>query len=77
MEVNNEVIEEINGKLSWIIQHERKHLLNENDSLLHLIDDDILNFLVNHWYTCREPQLFFNENGVEIDEYLNIEEYRF
>jgi hypothetical protein len=77
MEANKNLMEEINNKLSWIIQHEHKHLLNENDSLLHLIDDDILNFLVNHWYTCRERQLFFNENGVEIDEHLNVEEYTF
>lgn len=77
MKNNEYVIKDINSKLSWIIQHEHHHLEDENESVLCFLDDDILNFLVNYWYTCREKQIFQNEHGIEIDEYLNIEEYKF
>jgi hypothetical protein len=69
------LINKISKDLNWLIQFEAEKLLNENDSALHFIPDDVLNVLVNHWYTCREKSIFMNEQGVEVDEYLSIEDY--
>jgi len=50
---------------------------NINDCSLLLIKDDVVNAIVNHWYVLRESEIFMNEQGVELDEFLNIEEYKY
>jgi hypothetical protein len=47
---------------------------NGNDSALASIELDVLYHIVNHWYTVRESSIFQNEEGIEIDEYLCVEE---
>lgn len=71
------LVKEINDKLIWILQHERGTLINGNDSSLRLLDDEVLNLLVDYWYNYKEPEIFMNEEGIEIDEFLNVEEYKF
>lgn len=71
------LVKEINDKLIWILQHERGTLINGNDSSLRLLDDEVLNLLVDYWYNYKETEIFMNEEGIEIDEFLNVEEYKF
>mgnify|MGYP000860792518 FL=1 len=42
-----------------------------------MMSKDIVDTIVNHWYLYREPEIFMSEDGEEIDEFLNVEEYRY
>jgi hypothetical protein len=68
---------EINKTLKLIFRVERETLLNGNDSSLKRLDDEVLEMLVDYWYNYKEKVIFINENGEEIDEFLNVEEYKF
>jgi hypothetical protein len=78
MEQSNEnLVNEINDKLIWLMQYERENLINGNDSALKNLDTGVLDILVDYWYNFIEKEIFMNEQGIEIDEFLNVEEYKF
>jgi hypothetical protein len=68
---------EINKTLKEIFKEENNNILNGNDSSLMRLDNEVLEMLVSYWYNFREKEIFTNKNGVEIDEFLNVEEYKF
>jgi hypothetical protein len=68
---------EINKTLKEIFKEENNKILNGNDSSLMRLDNEVLEMLVSYWYNFREKEIFTNKNGVEIDEFLNVEEYKF
>jgi hypothetical protein len=57
-------------------------LLSEIDNTpgntyLNHFSNEIISFIVNHWYCHgRCADIFQNHNGIEIDEYLNVEEIK-
>jgi hypothetical protein len=69
------LIQEVNERLGWLVQYEAEKIIDENDTALNLIELPILQILVDHWYTCREKEIFTNDKGIEIDEHLNVEEF--
>jgi hypothetical protein len=52
-------------------------IINGNETSLKMMSKDIVDTIVNHWYLYREPEIFMSEDGEEIDEFLNVEEYRY
>jgi len=68
---------EINKMFKEIFREEIKNVTNANESALIRIDDFVLEYLVDYWYTCRQSEIFLNNDGLEIDEFLNVEEYKF
>lgn len=78
MKINtHQEVLEINKTLKEVIRYEIENLKNGNETSLMRLDDYVLEYLVDYWYTCREKQIFMNDQGIEIDEYLNVEEYKF
>ena len=47
-------------------------IINGNETSLKYMSNDVIDNIVEHWYCYRESEIFINENGVEIDEFLNI-----
>lgn len=68
---------EINKTLKLIFMVENQTIINGNDSSLKRLDFDVLEKLVDYWYNYRESQIFMNEDGIEIDEFLNVNEYKY
>jgi len=66
----NELLKEIFG-------FEAENQDNSNDSALQELEDAVINKIVDFWYLNRTPKIFMNDDGVEIDEFLNVEEYKF
>jgi hypothetical protein len=66
----NELLKEIFG-------FEAENQENLNDSALQELEDAVINKIVDFWYLNRTPKIFMNDDGVEIDEFLNVEEYKF
>lgn len=52
-------------------------MINGNETSLKSMSKDILDAMVSHWYCYREKEIFMSEDGLEIDEFINIEEYRY
>ena len=78
MKINtHQEVLEINKTLKEIIRYEIENLKNGNETSLMRLDDYVLEYLVDYWYNYREKTIFINEKGIEIDEYLNVEEYKF
>lgn len=78
MEFNtHQKVLEINKTLKEVFRDEIKNLKNGNESALMRFDDYVLEYLVDYWYNYREKTVFANEQGIEIDEFLNVEEYKF
>lgn len=78
MEFNtHQEVLEINKTLKEVFRYEIENLKNGNESSLMRLEDYVLEYLVDYWYNYRETTIFTNEKGVEIDEYLNVEEYKF
>ena len=70
-------VNEINKTLKEVFRVENETLINGNDSALKRLDFYVLEKLVDYWYNYREKTIFMNEEGVEIDEFLNVEEYKY
>jgi hypothetical protein len=78
MEFNtHQEVLEINKTLKEVFRDEIKNLKNGNESALMRLDDYVLEYLVDYWYNYREKTVFTNKQGIEIDEFLNVEEYKF
>jgi len=78
MKINtHQEVLEINKTLKEVFRSEEKLLENGNESSLMRLEDCVLEMLVNYWYNYRDKKVFTDENGIEIDEYLNVEEYQF
>ena len=71
---NQEKIEEVNRLLMEVARCENE---NYNESSFRFLEISPVCLVVDWWYTHLEPKIFINEQGEEIDEYLNVEEYKF
>ena len=71
---NKEKILEANRLIKEVLLSEFEKE-NGNNNSLSFLDGITVEFIVEHWYIFREKEVFINDNGEEIDEFLNIEEY--
>ena len=73
---NEQKIKQAEQLIREVLIDEQK-MNNGNDTSLKEMSKDVVDSIVNHWYCYREPKVFISEDGVEIDEFLNVEEYRY
>lgn len=68
---------EINKTLKLIFRVEKETLLNGNDSSLKRLDDEVLEMLVDYWYKYKSSAIIKNKKGLELDELLEVHNYKF
>jgi hypothetical protein len=74
---NKEKIELVN-RLLIEVKTDECNEENYNESSFRFLEHTPSCLVVDYWYNHLEPQIFVSEKtGLEIDEHLNVEEYRF
>jgi len=73
---NEQKIKQAEQLIKEVLIDEQK-MNNGNDTSLKEMSKDIVDSIVKHWYCYREPEIFISEGGLEIDEFLNVEEYEY
>lgn len=70
-------LKQIELLLREVIKEEIK-INNSNDSFIGQLSDEVIEYIVNHWYINRTKHIFYSDDmRMELDEYLNIEELKF
>lgn len=72
---NEEKIKKANELIKEVLLSEFNNTNFNKNSLKHL-DQITAEHIVNYWYLAMEQEVFLNDNGEELDEFLCIEEIK-